>query len=90
MRLPRRATDSLAKMARYFDLSSEALLRRYVGVGLREDEARYFAEQALSTMEDVLRERLGEELAASLVREAEAELGKRANTRTRPATPRAG
>jgi hypothetical protein len=91
LRLPVPAFEALSAMARYFDMSPEALARRYFSAGLRDDQARYFSEQALTTVEDTLRSRLGDErLVAELMSETRAKLRRGGNPRTRPGSPRAG
>ncbi len=71
-------------MAQYFEVSSEALIRRYVATGLLQDEARYFREQALATVEDALRGRLADpELVEAVIDDARAALARRANPRGR-------
>lgn len=84
-RAPRAASDAITAMAAYFELSAEALIRRYVSAGLQQDEARYFNEQALATVEDVLSRNLANpELVEALMREARTALAQRDNPRSRP------
>ncbi len=73
--LPVSAASLLEALARYRDMSSEALLREYIGAGLREDQRRYFEEQALSITEEVLAKQLRSPgQAAELMREIRREI----------------
>lgn len=85
-RVPCSVAEALAAMATYLDLSEGALLRRYTGVGLRQDQARYFSEQALTTVEDVLRANGADEtFVVTVLREARTALKKATNPRFRTA-----
>jgi len=52
--IPKGALDSLKRVAAIRDMSDQALLRFYVGQGLRQDLSRLFAEGVLETAAEVL------------------------------------
>ena len=83
-RVPLGASEALSAMARYLEVPPDVLLRRYTGAGLREDQARYFSEQALTTVEDVLRANGADDLfVETVMRQAKSALMRRANPRFR-------
>ncbi len=49
LELPKDALESLKKVAASRDMSLEALLRLYIGHGLRQDMAKLFADRVLET-----------------------------------------
>lgn len=68
--LPQDVVASVAQVAAQRDMSSEALLKLYIGQGLRQDLARLFGERVLKTTAHVLTRRLqSEETVASIMRE---------------------
>jgi hypothetical protein len=71
--LPVDVIRSIEGVARYRDVSCEALVREYIGAALREDLSRYFSEQVLVATEDALTRRLPESDAANIMREIRTE-----------------
>jgi hypothetical protein len=68
--VPKDIVASVAQVAAQRDMSSEALLKLYIGQGLRQDLARLFGERILETTAHVLTRRLqSEETVASIMRE---------------------
>lgn len=68
--IPKDVLASVAQVAAQRDMSSEALLKLYIGHGLRQDLARLFGERVLETTAHVLARRLqSEETVASIMRE---------------------
>ena len=65
--IPNSAMLSLAKMAKYREMSCEALARHYLGEGLRADLHRYFSDQVLNAVEDALGRRYGPDEAAEVL-----------------------
>jgi hypothetical protein len=60
-------------VAAYLDVSAGALMRRYIGQGLREDLARYFHEQALLAVQEALEKRMDRSTAESILQEVREE-----------------
>jgi len=58
LRLPTAVIDALRAMAERRDMSLEALVRLYVGQGLRQDESDRFAERLLDSTAAVLHRRI--------------------------------
>lgn len=54
IKVPRDTLDALGKVAASRDTSIEALLRFYVGQGLRQDTAKHFSDHVLETTAQVL------------------------------------
>jgi len=54
LKVPVDVLESLRKVATARDMSVEALLRFYVGDGLRQDVSRYWGDRVLETVEEVL------------------------------------
>ncbi|MBM3225715.1 MAG: hypothetical protein FJZ47_18215 [Candidatus Tectomicrobia bacterium] len=68
--IPKDVIASVAQVAAQRDMSSEALLKLYIGQGLRQDLTRLFGERVLETTAHVLTRRLqSEETVASIMRE---------------------
>lgn len=68
--IPKEVVASVAQVAAHRDMSSEALLKLYIGQGLRQDLAQLFGERVLETTAHVLARRLqSEETVASILRE---------------------
>ena len=61
LRMPHRAMKVLRQMAAHLDMSCDALVRRYVSRGLREDRAAYFRERAFPAIEESLRAEFGDD-----------------------------
>jgi hypothetical protein len=54
LRVPKDVLASLGVLAQEREMSVEALLKLYVGQGLRQDLSRRFSERMLTTAEEVL------------------------------------
>jgi len=68
--MPKDALESLRKVAASRDMSVEALLRLYVGQGLRLDMSKMFADRVLETTAHVLARHIqSEEEISSIIRE---------------------
>lgn len=80
--VPKEALASLKQVAGHRDMSVQALLKFYIGHGLRQDIARLFGARVLETTEAVLARHLqSEEEVRSIIREirTETELGHEAS-----------
>lgn len=66
--IPKDALDSLKKVAAIRDMSFQALLKFYIGQGLRQDLSRVFADRVLDTTVEVLARHIQseEEVSADL------------------------
>jgi hypothetical protein len=68
--IPKDAVVSLKQVAAQRDMSYQALLKLYIGQGLRQDLARLFGERVLETTAHVLARHLqSDEEVASIMRE---------------------
>jgi hypothetical protein len=68
--IPKDALDSLKKVAAIRDMSHQALLKFYIGQGLRQDLSRLFADRVLDTAAEVLARHLqSEEEVSAIIRE---------------------
>ena len=68
--IPKDVIASLHQVAAQRDMSYQALLKMYIGQGLRQDMARLFGERVLETTAHVLARRLqSDEEVASIMRE---------------------
>jgi hypothetical protein len=65
--LPKTAIASLEKVAQNKDMSVNALLKFYIGRGLRQDLSDLSANQLLDAVAEVLSERLGSQADADAV-----------------------
>lgn len=82
LNLPKSAIQSLRKVLRRRSISSiEALIRLYIGKGLRQDLSQMFSEQTLAATEKVLMRRLGpdaniaailQEIRSTMIEDAQA------------------
>jgi hypothetical protein len=73
--LPKDALASLKKVAAERDMSFQALLKLYIGQGLREDLTRRFGDRVLETAAHVLARHLpSEKDIASIMREIREEV----------------
>jgi hypothetical protein len=73
--LPKDALASLKKVAAERDMSFQALLKLYIGQGLREDLTRLFGDRVLETTAHVLARHLpSEKDIASIMREIREEV----------------
>ncbi|MBD1920654.1 hypothetical protein H6F77_06070 [Microcoleus sp. FACHB-831] len=72
--IPRDTLESLKKVARSRDMSSEALVKFYIGQGLRQDLARLFGDRVLETTAQVLARHIqSEEEILTIIREIQSE-----------------
>ena len=72
--VPEDAFNSLKQVAAGRDMSVKALLKFYIGRGLRQDIARLFGDRVLETTEEVLTRHLqSEEEVSSIIREIRSE-----------------
>ena len=68
--IPKDTLASLKQVAAQRDMSYQALLKLYIGQGLRQDLARLFGERVLETTAHVLARRLqSDEEVAAIMRE---------------------
>lgn len=73
LRIPAEALDSIRRVAASRDLSPEALLRLYVGQGLRRDLSREFGDRVLETAARVLTRHIeSKEEISEIIREIQA------------------
>ena len=80
--MPKEALASLKQVATHRDMSVQALLKFYIGNGLRQDITNFFGTRVLETTEAVLARHLrSEEEVRSIIREirTETELGPEAS-----------
>ena len=74
LKIPTDTLASLEAVASYKDMSIEALLKFYIGQGLREDIAKLFNERLLNTTGQVLSRHLqSEEVVSQIMQEIKAE-----------------
>ncbi|MGI9180615.1 MAG: hypothetical protein ACR2H9_08965 [Longimicrobiaceae bacterium] len=72
--IPTEALDALREVAATRDTTPEALMKLYIGQGLRQDTARLFSERILETTARVLARHIpSEEERAAILREIEDE-----------------
>jgi len=72
--IPKDTLDSLKKVAASRDMSYQALLRLYIGQGLRQDLAKLFADRVLETAAQVLTRHIqSEEEVSAIIREIQVE-----------------
>jgi len=72
--IPKDTLASLQKVAATRDMSSQALIKFYIGQGLRNDLARLFGDQVLETATEVLKRHIqSEEEVSSIIREIQTE-----------------
>ena len=81
--MPERVIESIESIARYKDTTCEALIRLYIGVGLRDDLARYFDEQVLTATEAAIAKRLPQQDVAAVMQEVRSEFREQKATRPR-------
>ena len=74
LEIPKNALDSLKKVADSRDMSLQALIKLYVGQGLRQDVSKLFADRVLETTAHVLARHIqSEEEVSEIIREIQAE-----------------
>ncbi|HWK90574.1 MAG TPA: hypothetical protein VNP72_11365 [Longimicrobium sp.] len=72
--IPTDALTTLRRVAETRDMSQEALLRFYIGQGLRQDSARLYSERLIETTEEVLARHIpSEEERSAIMREIRGE-----------------
>jgi len=72
--IPQDSLDSLKKVATSRDMTYQALLKLYIGQGLRQDLAKLFAERVLETTAQVLTRHIqSEEEVSAIIREIQTE-----------------
>ena len=70
LEIPKDALESLKKVAAKRGMSYQALLKFYIGQGLRQDLARLFGDQVLETAAEVLAKHIqSEEEVSAILRE---------------------
>ncbi len=69
LRMPQEVLDSLAKVASEREMTVAALVRLYVGQGLRQDIARLFADRMFDSTATVLARHLHSQEEVSLILE---------------------
>ena len=69
VRIPEEVLDSLGQVANARDMSVDALMRYYIGQGLRQDLARLFADRMFDTTAAVLARHLHSQEEVSLILE---------------------
>jgi hypothetical protein len=83
LEIPKDVLDSLKKVAATRDMSYQALLKFYIGQGLRQDLSRLFADRVLDTTAEVLAKHLQSEEEVSMIireiREARTQSGNERN-----------
>ncbi len=72
--IPAEALAALREVAATWDLSADALMKLYIGQGLRQDTSRLFSERILETTARVLARHISsEEERAAIMREIQGE-----------------
>ncbi len=72
--MPQDTLESLKKVAASRDMSYQALLKLYIGQGLRQDLSKLFAERVLETTAQVLTRHIqSEEEVSAIIREIQTE-----------------
>jgi hypothetical protein len=72
--IPKDTLEALKKVAAHRDMSYEALLKLYIGQGLRQDLARQFGDRVLETTAQVLARHLdSDEEVSTILREIRGE-----------------
>ncbi|KAB8317823.1 hypothetical protein SD81_021505 [Tolypothrix campylonemoides VB511288] len=71
--IPKDTLESLKKVAVSRDMSFEALLKFYIGQGLRQDLAKLFADRVLEATAQVLAKHIESEDISSIIQEIRAE-----------------
>ncbi len=70
IRIPKDTLESLKKVASGRDMSHQALLKLYIGQGLRQDLAQLFADRVLETTAQVLTRHIqSEEEISAIIQE---------------------
>ena len=74
IQMPRDSVASLRKVAAARDMSDEALLKLYIGQGLRQDLARLFSDHVIATTAQVLARHIpSEDEVTAIIREIQLE-----------------
>jgi len=70
LEIPKDALESLKRVAAIRDMSYQALLKFYIGQGLRQDLSRLFADRVLDTAAEVLAKHIqSQEEVSTIMRE---------------------
>lgn len=72
--IPTDTREALQKVAAWRDMSEQALLKLYIGQGLRQDVAQHYAERVLETTAQVLARHVPYEEVAAIMREIQGEV----------------
>ncbi|MEK7442052.1 MAG: hypothetical protein AABZ78_14740 [Chloroflexota bacterium] len=74
--VPKDTLESLKKIAQSRDMSVEALIKFYVGQGLRQDISNLFADRVLETTEHILSQHIkSQEEVSKIIRKIRVEAG---------------
>lgn len=74
LEIPKDALDSLKKVADIRDMSLQALIKLYIGQGLRQDVSKLFADRVLETTAHVLARHIqSEQEVSAIIREIQSE-----------------
>jgi hypothetical protein len=74
LEIPVEALAALRKVAARRDMSSQGLLKSYIGQGLRQDLARLFSDRVLASTAEVLVRHLPSEEIPAILKEIQAEV----------------
>jgi len=72
--IPTDTRETLQKAAARRNMSEQALLKLYIGQGLRQNVAQLYAERVLETMAQVLARHVPSEEVAAIMREIQGEV----------------
>ncbi len=72
--IPTDTREALQKVAARRDMSEQALLKLYIGQGLRQDIAQQYAERVLETTAQVLARHVSSEELTAIMREIQGEV----------------
>ncbi len=73
LEIPKDTLESLKKVAATRDMSCQALLKFYVGQGLRQDLSKLYADRVIETTEHVLTRHLQSEEVSAIMQEIRVE-----------------
>ena len=72
LEIPKDVLESVARVAGARDMSVKALIKRYIGQGLRDDASRLFADRVLQRAAEVLTNRVPPDEVDEILRELRA------------------
>ena len=76
LEMPTDSYETLTQVAKNRDMSPDALLKFYIGQGLRQDAARLFSERVMRTTAQVLARHIAsEEERAAILQEIQQQFG---------------